>query len=220
MGLRQTISKWIADIKDELDFGTYFPTSAAEYRTTLTDELRRLQGLLKEARKAAQEKDSRLAELEARGTSRADLVIDDKAYYLRSGNTLDGPFCPACFAQKHELMRIVPAAKPSGADGGPAEWVQCSQCQTPFRSERIGRYVNPPQAGPTPPATPAQAPEAAKPARTPRKRRPPARLSEEQPPAPARPTPRRRTPRRPLQAPPQPPTEAGDAPARSDAPQP
>jgi hypothetical protein len=220
MGLRQTISKWIADVKDELDFGTYFPTSAAEYRATFTDELRRLQGLLKEARKAAQEKDSRIAELQARGTSRADLVIDDRTYYLRSGNTLDGPFCPACFEQKHEMVRIVPAAKPSGADGGPAEWVQCSKCQTPFRSERIGRYVNPPQAAPTSAAISAQTPAAARPARAPRKRHPPARPSQEQPPAPARPAPRRRTPRRPLQAPPQPPTEAGDAPAHRDSGQP
>ena len=76
MGLRQTISQWIATIKDTLDFGPEFPASVMEHRATFTEELTKLQTLLEQTQKAAQEKDKLIAQLQAAGTVRGDMVVE------------------------------------------------------------------------------------------------------------------------------------------------
>lgn len=143
MGLRQTISQWIATVKDALDFGPGFPAVMTDHRVKFTEELTKLQDLLDQTQQAAQEKDELIAKLQAAGAVRGSLIADGSAYYIKKDNTLDGPFCMSCFQQNHEIAHIVPAPQPKGAEGEPSEWVQCGQCQTPFRSERIGQYLNP-----------------------------------------------------------------------------
>jgi hypothetical protein len=112
------------------------------------------------------------------------MIVDDCAYYIKKGTTLDGPFCTSCFQQKHEIARIVPAPKPKDAEGEAAEWVQCTRCQTPFRSERVGQFLHPrpTAAAPTAPC-PAGTDEAKplRPVRKPRSRpRPPERTRKKQ----------------------------------------
>jgi hypothetical protein len=143
MGLRQTISQWIATVKDALDFGPGFPAVMTDHRVKFTEELTKLQDLLDQTQQAAKEKDELIAKLQAAGAVRGSLIADGSAYYIKKDNTLDGPFCMSCFQQNHEIAHIVPAPQPKGAEGEPSEWVQCGQCQTPFRSERIGQYLNP-----------------------------------------------------------------------------
>lgn len=148
MGLRQTISQWVETIKDMLDFGPEFPAAVNEHQVRLSDELTKLQNLLDKTRRAAQEKDELIAKLQAAGAVRGNMVIDESVYYLKREHALEGPYCLSCFEKNHEVVRIVPAPKPRGADGNQREWVQCSKCQAPFRSERIGQYLNVPRTAP------------------------------------------------------------------------
>jgi hypothetical protein len=171
MGLRQTISQWIATVKDALDFGPGFPATVAEHRATFTEELTRLQGLLEETRQAAREKDELITRLQAAGKVLGNLIVDGSAYYVRKGNALDGPFCTSCFQQRHEVARIVPGSQPAGADGEPTQWVQCNKCRTPFRSERIGQYLNPCLTVSAPAEVTEREPQKAEPARATRKPR-------------------------------------------------
>jgi hypothetical protein len=190
MGLRQTIAQWIATIKDTLDFGPEFPASVAEHRATFTEELTKLQMLLEQTQRAAQEKDELIAQLQAAGTVRGDMVVDGSAYYIKRETTLEVPFCTSCFEQSHEIARIAPAPKPKNAEGDPAEWVQCGQCQALFRSERIGQYLNPRPAALSP-----EREEEAKPVKMARKPRAQARQPKDQPSEQTRATTRRRTAR-------------------------
>ena len=143
MGLRQTISEWMRIIKDGLDFGPEFPAAMEARHVMFAQESARLQHLLDQTRKAAQEKDELIARLRAAGVVTGNMVVDGPAYYIKQANTLDGPFCTSCFQRNHEINRIASAPKPKGADGTPADWVQCARCQTPFRSDRIRQYLNP-----------------------------------------------------------------------------
>ena len=143
MGLRQTISEWVRTIKDALDFGPAFPAAMEARRVVFAQESARLQHLLEQTRKAAQEKDELIAKLRAVGAVTGNMVTDGPAYYIKKANTLDGPFCTSCFRRTHEINRIASAPKPKGADGTPADWVQCARCKTPFRSDRISQYLNP-----------------------------------------------------------------------------
>jgi hypothetical protein len=73
---------------------------------------------------------------------RENMVVDGPAYYIeKDGDPLDGPFCTSCFDRHHKRVRIIPAAKPKGGTGRQSEWVQCSACQTPFRSQRAAEYL-------------------------------------------------------------------------------
>lgn len=159
MGLRETIAEWVTAIKDALDFGPEFPDAMEARRVLFAQETARLQHLLEETRKAAQEKDQLIAKLQAIGAVAGSMVVDGPAYYIRRANTLEGPFCTSCFQRNHEIMRIAAASKPKGNDGTPADWVQCAKCRTPFRSDRISQYLNParvPAASPSPAGAPAK----------------------------------------------------------------
>ncbi len=195
MGLRQTISQWIATIKDTLDLGPEFPVSVAEHRETFSEELTKLQMLLEETQRAAREKDELIAQLQAAGNVRGDMVVDGSAYYIKRETILEGPFCLSCFEQSHEIARIVPAPQPKDAEGDPTEWVQCGQCQAPFRSERIGQYLNPRPAAVVPTATSPEGEEETKPAKPARKPRAQTRPPKDQPSEQTKATPRRRTAR-------------------------
>jgi hypothetical protein len=192
MGLRQTIAEWVGNIKDALDFGPEFPTAVADHRAKFTEELTKLQHLLDETQKASQEKDELISKLQATGAVRGDMVVDDLAYYVKRDSTLDGPFCMSCFERDHEMTRIVPAPRPQEADGSSAEWVQCARCQTPFRSERIGQYLNPSKTASTPPAVSPQQEDEAKPVKTARKPRSQARQPKDQRPERTKATSRRK----------------------------
>jgi hypothetical protein len=167
MGLGQMLAGWIAVIKNELDFGPEFRAALTEHRVKIVDEVERLQRLLGEARKAAQERDELIIKLRATEAIQSTVVADGVAYYIRKESVLDGPFCTTCFQQNHEIARVVSAPKPRGADGDPAEWVQCTKCRTPFRSERIGQYLSARE-----PAAPAPAAENAEAKSSPAARKP------------------------------------------------
>jgi hypothetical protein len=183
MGLRQTLAQWIATLKDTLDFGPEFPAAAAEQRATFAQELSELQHLLEQTRQAVQEKDELIARLQAAGNVRGDMIIDGSAYYIQKGSVLEGPFCLSCFEHSHQLARLGAAPMPKDAEGDPSEWVQCPQCQTPFRSERLGHYL-PPRRTASPAAASAvgtsEAKATVRPARKPRTQ---LRSPKEQPPA-------------------------------------
>jgi hypothetical protein len=190
MGLRQTISQWLATVKDTLDLGPELPVSAAEHRETLSGQLTKLQMLLEETQRAAREKDELIAQLQAAGNVHGAMIVDGAAYYIQRESNLEGPFCLSCFERSHEIARIIPAPQPKDANGDPTEWVQCGQCQAPFRSERIGQYLNPRPAATAPEEEEETKP--AKPARRPRARtQPPKDQSSER----TKPTSRRRTSR-------------------------
>jgi hypothetical protein len=143
MGLRQTISEWVTAIKDALDFGPEFPDAMEARRVLFAQEAARLQHLLEQTRKASQEKDQLIAKLQAVGAVAGSMVVDGPAYYIRRANTLEGPFCTACFQRNHEIMRITPAPKWKGNDRTPTDWVQCARCRAAFRSDRISQFLNP-----------------------------------------------------------------------------
>ena len=147
MGLRQTITEWIRIAKDTLDFGPEFPAALEAHRLGVPEKLAQLQSLLERTRKASQEKDKLIARLQAAGGVTGNMVIDGPVYFIKKENALEGPYCTSCFQQNHETSRVVPASRPQGADGPSTDWVQCTTCRTPFRSERTGQYLNP---GPTP----------------------------------------------------------------------
>ena len=157
MGLRQTVSEWITVTKDALDFGPEFPAAMAAHHRLFDAEMSRLAYLLEQTQQAAREKDRLIARLQAAGATQGLLVIDGPACFIRKGNLLDGPFCMSCFHQRHEAVRIEPAGQPQGADGPAAEWVQCARCRTPFRSERLGQFLNPGDLTTTRTPVPAEA---------------------------------------------------------------
>jgi len=143
MGLRQTISEWVKILKDTLDFGPEFPAAMEARHVMFAQESARLQHLLEQTRKASQEKDDLIARLRTAGAVTGNMIVDGPAYYIKKANTLDGPFCTSCFQQNHEIVRIAAAPAPKEADETSTDWVQCGQCKTPFRSDRIRQYLNP-----------------------------------------------------------------------------
>lgn len=193
MGLRQTIAQWVDNVRDALDFGTEFPTTVEDHRATFVEELNKLQELLHEAHQAAREKDELIAQLQETGATRGDMIIDRHAYYVQRGSVLEGPFCLSCFEQKHQMARLVPAPIPEGEEGTAEEWIQCGQCRTPFRSERIGEYLHPRKTAVTPREAAPRTPEQTKPARPARKPRSQAHPAQEERPGQTK-TPRRRKP--------------------------
>jgi hypothetical protein len=195
MGLRQTISQWIATVKDTLDFGPEFPTVMTDRRVKFTEEMTKLQDLLNQTQQAAREKDELIAKLQAAGAVRGNMIVDGSAYYVKNQSTLDGPFCTSCFQQNHKIARIVPAPRPEGADGDPSEWVQCGRCQAPFRSERIGQYLNPRRSAAAQIAVSPAPTDEARPAQAARKPRSQARQPKAQRPEQTKATARRRAAR-------------------------
>ncbi len=172
MGLRQTITEWIRIAKNALDFGPEFPAAMEARHVELAERLAKLQSLLKQAQKASQEKDELIAKLQAAGGAAGNMVLDGPVCFIRKENTLEGPYCASCFQQNHETSRIVPASRPKEGDGPATDWVQCAKCQTPFRSERIGQYLNPGPAVSAPVAAPSAEESEAQPARVRRPRAP------------------------------------------------
>jgi hypothetical protein len=146
MGLRQAFSAWLENTKDAFGFGGEFPELVAAQRHKSPEDSAELKRLLEEAREDCHQKDERIAQLQAtpaaQDATQADMVVDGPAYYLRKGESLDGPFCTSCFQQNHEVSRIVSAAKPSQDSGVSSDWVLCTKCRTPFRSDRISHYLN------------------------------------------------------------------------------
>lgn len=171
MGLHQTISQWIANVKDALDFGPEFPVVMTDRRVRFTEEMTKLQDLLDQTQQAAQEKDELIAMLQTAGAVRGNMIVDGSAYFVRKDNSLDGPFCMSCFQQNHQIAHIVPASQPEGADGESSEWVQCGRCRTPFRSQRIGEYLDPPKTAATEIAVSPAATDEARPVKAARKPR-------------------------------------------------
>jgi hypothetical protein len=190
MGLHQTISQWIGNVKDALDFGPEFPAVMTDRRVRFTEEMTKLQHLLDQTQQAAQEKDELIALLQAAGAVRGNMIVDGSAYFIRKDNSLDGPFCMSCFQQNHEIAHIVPAPQPAGADGESSEWVQCGRCRTPFRSQRIGEYLNPPET-----TVSLEATDEARPVKATRKPRSQTRQPKTQSPEQTKATPRRRAAR-------------------------
>ncbi len=176
MGLRQTLAEWIRIAKDTLDFGPEFPTAMEAHRLGITEKLTKLQSLLEQTRKASQEKDQLIAKLQAAGGVTGEMVLDGPVYFIRKTNTFEGPFCTSCFQQNHETSRVVSASQPTGADGPATDWAQCAKCRTPFRSERIGQFLNPGLAASAPVAAVSEEKSETQPApvkgpRTPTRRR-------------------------------------------------
>ncbi len=170
MGLRQTLAEWIEIAKDNLDFGPEFPAAMEAHRLGLPERLAQLQSLLEQTRQASHEKDKLIAKLQAAGVIAGNMVLDGPAYFVKRENALEGPFCTSCFQQNHEVSRLVPASRPEGADGPETNWVQCTTCQTPFYSERLGQFLNPRPAAAAPVAVPSEGESQTKPAKVRRPR--------------------------------------------------
>jgi hypothetical protein len=165
MGLRQTLTEWIRIAKDTLDFGPEFPAALEARHVEIAERLAKLQSLLAQAEKAAQEKDELIARLQAAGGVAGNLVLDGPVCFVRKENTLEGPYCTLCFQRNRETSRLAPAPQPEGADGPATDWIQCTKCRAPFRSERIGQYLNPGPAVSEPVATVSEGPGEAPPAK-------------------------------------------------------
>ncbi len=170
MGLRETLAEWIQMAKDNLDFGPEFPAAMEAQRLGLPERLAQLQSLLEQTRQASLEKDKLIAKLEAAGIIAGNMVLDGPAYFVKKENTLEGPFCTCCFQRNHEVSRMVPASRPEGAEGPETDWVQCTACQMPFYSERLGQFLNPRPAAAAPVAASCEEKSQAKPAKVPRPR--------------------------------------------------
>ena len=145
----ERILRQVRNIKETLDLEDE-PSTLTSQLVQLKQQMAQLQGRLDETRRLSQEKDELIAELQTVAALRDNMIIDGAAYFIKKDRgALDGPFCTSCLDQNHETVRIIPATKPKGAEGDKSEWVQCSKCKTPFRSQRLGQYLNPPQAKPT-----------------------------------------------------------------------
>ncbi|MBN2129134.1 MAG: hypothetical protein JW741_06535, partial [Sedimentisphaerales bacterium] len=160
MELPELVLKPIRAFKEMFDFGEE-PPSLASQLMQLRGQLAELRNRLDESREASRKKDELIARLQAAGAIQDDMIVEGPACFLKkAGNILDGPYCTCCFEQKQEKVRIVPAARPQDADGSESEWVQCSACRTPFRSRRVGEFLNAP--APAPAGTAASANETKK----------------------------------------------------------
>lgn len=119
-------------------------------RVGVVKEIRELKEELSTLASQLAQLKQQVAKLQAATVIREDMIVDGSVYFIKKdGSTLDGPFCTSCFDQNHERVRIVPAAKPKGAEGRQSEWVQCSKCQAPFHSKRASEHLTAPRTAPT-----------------------------------------------------------------------
>jgi len=97
---------------------------------------------LDEQTEQVKEKNQLIAQLKDALAMKENMVCEGSAYYIvdEQDNKTDGPFCTKCFDVDHDLCRLVNG--PRQGDGRPWEWVQCQKCKTPFRSQKIGEYIN------------------------------------------------------------------------------
>lgn len=145
-----TISKAAKAVKGilDLDMGLGDPTLASQF-IELKRQVTELQSIVAEANRISKEKDEVIAKLKAAMAIKGNMVIDGSAYYMQKGKkVVDGPFCTSCFDRHQETIRLLNAPKPPGAAGRHLEWVQCPNCQTPFRSRQVGEYLKTQQATP------------------------------------------------------------------------
>jgi hypothetical protein len=163
----ECILRHVRTIKEALDLDEEPPTLTNQL-VQLKQQVAQLQSRLDESHKLSTEKDELIAELQAVAALKDNMIVDGPAYFVKKdGGALDGPFCTPCFGRGHETVRIIPAAKPKDGEGDKSEWVQCSKCKTPFRSQRLSEYLNPPQSV----ATTAPASKKTRPVRKPPARR-------------------------------------------------
>ena len=163
MELPELVLRPIRAFKEMLDLEEEPPILTSQL-VQLRRQLAELRSRLDETRKLSLEKDELIARLQAAGAIKDDMIVEGSAWFVKkAGNILDGPYCTCCFEQKYEKVRIVPAARPEDADGPESEWVQCSACRTPFRSSRVGEFLNAP--APATAETDASAEETKKPVR-------------------------------------------------------
>jgi hypothetical protein len=156
MAVLDRVLKRVRTLADTLDLETEPPTLTSQL-VQFRQQVAELQSRLDEAERLSREKDALIAQLQGIAALRDNMIVDGAAYFIKKdGGALDGPFCTACFERNHEAVRVIPAAKPKGGEGNQSEWVQCSRCQVPFRSQRLGEYLNPPPSEP-PAATPKKA---------------------------------------------------------------
>ena len=143
MGLSEVIGKSVAAIRGTIDpERDSRPAISEDLHVELKQQFARLHSLLEETRKASREKDELIARLQASGATEKNMISDGAACFIRRNkDTLDGPFCLACFEGKERVVRVVPAPRPKGKKGAPSEWIQCPECQVPFRSRRVGEYL-------------------------------------------------------------------------------
>ncbi len=153
MGLRESAEGFIRTVRETL------AVKREPGLHTLVEELRRqmaeLRGLQEETRRAVQENKALISQLQGAGATQNNQILDGLACFIsKDENALEGPFCKHCFEHDGQVVRLVPASKPAGERGPRSEWVRCPACRTPFRSRRVGEYLNARPPAPARPATP------------------------------------------------------------------
>ena len=170
MNLLDIIAKPIQSVKEALDLE---PPSLTGQLAQIKSQLMKVQERLSESRALSREKDALILELKNAMAIRDDMVLEESAYYIKkSGKIVDGPFCSCCADRDGKSIHLVSAPKPKGQTGRVMDWVQCPQCQMPFRSKQAGECLKARQPASTsrrasrkPPTAKAKA--AAKPKRSP-----------------------------------------------------
>ena len=112
-----------------------------------TDWLKHLTGLWKEFKKRAEtirKKDETIKKLKKALELKGNMQCKHSAYWLKDdqGKIIEGPFCTDCFDNEHTTRRLVPGGRPNGQVGKNWAWVKCPKCNIPFRSERVGVFLN------------------------------------------------------------------------------
>lgn len=144
MGLRESTQGFIRTVRGTLALkrepGSDTP---ADQCLELRQQMAELRGLLEETRRAVQENKALISRLREAGATGNNPILDGLACFIsKDEDVLDGPFCKHCFEHDGQTVRLVPASKPQGKQGPRSEWVRCPVCRTPFRSPRVGEYLN------------------------------------------------------------------------------
>lgn len=139
MNLLDFFAKPIQSVKEALDLD---PPSLTDQLVQIKNQLTEVQERLDESRAIEREKDSLILQLKDAMKVKGDMVLEGSAYFIKQKNKIvDGPFCTCCADRDQQSIHLVQAPKPKGQPGRQMDWVQCPQCQTPFRSKQAGDYL-------------------------------------------------------------------------------
>ncbi len=140
MNLLELIAKPIQSVKEALDLD---PPSLTDQLIHIKNQLTEVQERLDESRAIEREKDALICQLKDAMKIKGDTVMEGGAYFVKNnGKIEDGPFCTCCVDRTQQYIHLVHTPKPQGQTGRQLDWVQCPQCQTPFRSKQAGEYLS------------------------------------------------------------------------------
>ena len=102
-----------------------------------------LSNQLFEQRQLIEEKENKIGQLGEALVIKGKLTFKNSAYWTidEAENIVDGPFCTKCWEVDHTLSRLINGII-LGKSGSHWTHVQCPNCETAFRSEKLGVYIN------------------------------------------------------------------------------